>query len=66
MSSFSPSFLEDLRERVALSDVVGRRVQWDRRKTNAARRDFVGQAGLASEDFHCDAFVTTDEAVKAA
>jgi NAD(P)H-flavin reductase len=33
---------------------------------NAARRDFVGQAGLAAEDFHCDAFVTTDEAAQRA
>jgi len=31
---------------------------------NAARRDFVGHAGLAADDFHCDAFVTTDEAVR--
>lgn len=33
---------------------------------NAARRDFLGQAQLAPEDFHCDAFVTTEEAAKAA
>jgi DNA primase len=57
MTSFSSSFLDDLRERIALSDVVGRHVQWDRRKTNAARRDFWACCPFHSErspSFHVD------------
>ncbi len=37
---FSPTFLDEIRARVSASSVVGRRVQWDRRKTNAGRGDF--------------------------
>lgn len=37
---FSPSFLDDIRGRVSISSVVGRRVAWDRRKTNAGKGDY--------------------------
>jgi DNA primase len=37
---FPPSFLEDIRGRVSISSVVGRRVAWDRRKTNAGKGDY--------------------------
>ena len=37
---FSPTFLDEIRARVSASSVVGRRVQWDRRKTNAGRGDY--------------------------
>ena len=38
--SLPPGFLEELRERVSLSSIVGRRVQWDLRKSNQAKGDF--------------------------
>ena len=37
---FPPSFLDDIRARVAISAVVGRRVQWDRRKTMPGKGDY--------------------------
>ncbi len=37
---FSPSFLDQIRARVNISTVVGRRVQWDRRKSQPAKGDF--------------------------
>jgi DNA primase len=37
---FPPSFLDDIRNRVSISSVVGRRVAWDRKKTNAGRGDY--------------------------
>ena len=37
---FPPSFLDDIRSRVSLSSVVGRHVQWDRRKSHPGRGDF--------------------------
>jgi DNA primase len=37
---FPPSFLDDIRGRVSISSVVGRRVAWDRRKTNAGKGDY--------------------------
>ncbi|MFT4792287.1 MAG: DNA primase [Paracoccaceae bacterium] len=38
--SLTPGFLEDLRTRASLADIVGRKVTWDRRKSNAARGDW--------------------------
>ena len=35
-----PGFLEDLRTRVTLSAVVGRKVTWDMRKSNQGRGDW--------------------------
>ena len=37
---FSPSFLDEIRDRVPISDVIGRQVTWDRKKTNAPRGDY--------------------------
>ncbi len=57
MSIFPPSFVEELRDRVNLSDVVGKHVQWDRRKTNPGRRDFWACCPFHSESspsFHVD------------
>ncbi len=52
-----PGFLDDLRARVTLSDVVGRRVLWDSRKTNAARGDYWACCPFHEEkspSFHVD------------
>lgn len=35
-----PSFLEDIRNRVTISSVVGRKVSWDRRKSNPGKGDY--------------------------
>mgnify|MGYP006276528303 FL=1 len=35
-----PAFLDDLRARVSLADLVGRKVTWDRRKSNQGRGDW--------------------------
>ena len=37
--SLPPGFLDELRERVSLAAVVGKRVQWDLRKSNQSRGD---------------------------
>jgi DNA primase len=57
LSTYPQSFIEDLRGRLSLSDVVGRHVQWDRRKTNAAKRDYWACCPFHSErspSFHVD------------
>ena len=36
----SPAFLDEIRSRVPISSVIGKRVQWDRRKTSPQRGDF--------------------------
>jgi DNA primase len=54
---FSPSFLDDLRERVPISDVIGRHVTWDRKKTNTSRGDWWACCpfhGEKSPSFHCE------------
>lgn len=38
--SFPQSFLDELRARLSITDVVGRRVTWDRGKSNPRRKDF--------------------------
>ncbi len=40
MVKFTPSILDDIRSRITISSVVGRRVQWDRRKSNPGKGDF--------------------------
>jgi len=35
-----PTFIQELLSRVVISDVVGRRVTWDRRKSNPRKRDY--------------------------
>jgi DNA primase len=54
---FSPTFLDDIRDRVSISDVIGRRVTWDRRKTQASRGDYWACCpfhGEKSPSFHCE------------
>lgn len=51
------SFLDDLRARLSLSQVVGRRVTWDMRKTNQARGDWWAPCPFHQEkspSFHVD------------
>ncbi len=54
---FSDGFLDDLRERVPISDVIGKRVTWDRRKTQAGRGDWWACCpfhGEKTPSFHCE------------
>ena len=54
---FPPSFLDDIRGRVSISSVVGRKVAWDRRKTNAGKGDFWACCpfhGEKTPSFHVD------------
>ncbi|MEO1460271.1 MAG: DNA primase, partial [Pseudomonadota bacterium] len=54
---FNPAFLDDLRSRLTLSDVVGRKVTWDRRKSAPARGDFWAPCPFHQEktaSFHVD------------
>ena len=38
--TITPAFLDQLRDKLSLYEVVGRRVQWDRKKSNPRRRDW--------------------------
>ncbi len=52
-----PSFLEDIRGRVTISSVVGRKVAWDRRKSNPGKGDYWACCpfhGEKSASFHVD------------
>ena len=54
---FSDGFLSEIRDRVPISAVVGLRVTWDRKKTNASRGDFWACCpfhGEKSPSFHCE------------
>ncbi|MGR6430250.1 DNA primase [Rhizobium sp. PAMB 3174] len=54
---FSPSFLDEIRDRVPISSVIGRRVTWDRKKTNPSRGDYWACCpfhGEKSPSFHCE------------
>ncbi|PKA40582.1 DNA primase [Rhizobium sullae] len=54
---FSNSFLDEIRDRVQISDVIGRRVSWDKRKTNVPRGDYWACCpfhGEKSPSFHCE------------
>jgi DNA primase len=54
---FSQQFLDELRDRVTISDVIGRRVTWDRKKTNTGRGDYWACCpfhGEKSPSFHCE------------
>jgi DNA primase len=54
---FPPSFLEEIRDRVPISAVIGTRVAWDRRKTNASRGDYWACCpfhGEKTPSFHCE------------
>ncbi len=52
-----PSFLDDIRGRVSISSVVGRKVAWDRKKSNPGKGDFWACCpfhGEKSPSFHVD------------
>jgi DNA primase len=52
-----PGFLDELRARVSLARVAGRKVAWDARKTNAARGDYWAACPFHQErtaSFHVD------------
>ena len=54
---FSNAFLDEIRDRVPISDVIGKRVTWDRKKTNQSRGDFWACCpfhGEKSPSFHCE------------
>ncbi|MBX3598528.1 MAG: DNA primase [Rhizobiaceae bacterium] len=54
---FPPAFLDEIRDRVPISSVIGTRVTWDRRKTNAGRGDWWACCpfhGEKSPSFHCE------------
>ncbi len=55
--SLPPGFVDELRSRLTLSSVVGRKVTWDRRKSNAARGDWWAPCPFHQEktaSFHAD------------
>jgi DNA primase len=54
---FPPTFLDEIRARVSASSVVGRQVQWDRRKSNPGRGDYWACCPFHNEktpSFHVD------------
>lgn len=56
MAKFDPMLLDEIRASVPISDIVGRRVSWDR-KTNAAKGDFWACCPFHGEkrpSFHCE------------
>ena len=55
--SLPPGFLDDLRARLSLGDVVGRKVMWDSRKSNQAKGDLWAPCPFHQEktaSFHVD------------
>lgn len=55
--SLPPGFLDELRNRVSISQVVGRKVVWDMRKSNQAKGDFWAPCPFHQEksaSFHVD------------
>ncbi|MDD9908091.1 MAG: DNA primase [Ahrensia sp.] len=54
---FSPSFLEEIRDRIPIADVIGRRVTFDRKKSNPAKGDYWACCpfhGEKTPSFHCE------------
>ena len=54
---FSDTFLDEIRDRVPISSVIGQRVTWDRKKTNAPRGDWWACCpfhGEKTPSFHCE------------
>lgn len=54
---FSNSFLDEIRDRVPISQIVGARVTFDKRKTNAAKGDYWACCpfhGEKTPSFHCE------------
>ncbi|MEM7300719.1 MAG: DNA primase [Pseudomonadota bacterium] len=57
MARFTPSFLEEIKERIPIADVVGRRVTFDKRKSQPAKGDFWACCpfhGEKTPSFHCE------------
>lgn len=55
--SLPPGFLDELRTRLSLSTVVGRKVMWDNKKSNAAKGDYWAPCPFHQEksaSFHVD------------
>lgn len=55
--SLPPGFLDEIRNRVPISRVIGRKVVWDLRKSNQARGDWWAPCPFHQEksaSFHCD------------
>ena len=55
--SLPPSFLDELRDRLRLSDVIGRKVTWDARKSNPGKGDMWAPCPFHQEktaSFHVD------------
>lgn len=55
--SLPPGFLDELRNRLPISRVIGRKVVWDLRKSNQARGDWWAPCPFHQEksaSFHCD------------
>ena len=54
---FPPAFLDDIRARLPISQVVGRKVSWDKRKSNPGRGDYWACCpfhGEKTPSFHAD------------
>lgn len=54
---FPPAFLDDIRARIPISEVVGRKVAWDKRKSNPGRGDYWACCpfhGEKTPSFHAD------------
>ena len=54
---FPPAFLDEIRNRVPISSVVGQRVTWDRRRPMRSRGDWWACCpfhGEKSPSFHCE------------
>ena len=54
---FSDGFLDEIRDRLPISEVVGARVAFDKKKTNRGRGDFWGCCpfhGEKTPSFHCE------------
>lgn len=55
--SITPQYLEELKSRLSIADVIGRRVEWDKRKTNGAKGDYWACCpfhGEKSPSFHVE------------
>ncbi|CUH87958.1 DNA primase [Phaeobacter sp. CECT 5382] len=55
--SLTPGFMDELRSRISISDVVGRKVMWDQRKSNMGKGDLWAPCPFHHEksaSFHVD------------
>ena len=55
--AFPPSLLDEIRARIPISEIVGRKVRWDRRKSQASRGDYWACCPFHNEktpSFHAD------------